>query len=432
MVKEQIREEELLAIEDPGEAVDRVEQVKPYQKYLEAKLGLRNHWYPAFFSQELKEGATRGEMIAGERIFFKRAGGVVYGIEDRCAHRGAAFSAKPECFTENTVTCWLHGFTFDVRNGKLVQILTEPGSSAIGKINIQSYPVEEHNGVVFTFIGDMNPPPPLKQDVQPKFWNPGLKFHPLMRHKIKANWRISAENGYDAAHIYAHRNSAVVTELKIPLPLGTYSPDKEGVIVHEEEGQAKGIVKLQGRDVQIWYADIEGVRITAANVDPDNPPEPVDMFVGLYMPCGLEVDWFPAPGMIHFEWYVPVDEEHHFYMITQSKYCETEEEERQFHEECETAFGPLVWKEPAGQTAYPGDGPTWGFNNFDAFGREQLEHVYAEEDFWNRERLYKPDYIIVRWRMLVNKHMRGIQKRGNFAATNGWSPDGRNYVPEVI
>ena len=432
MVKEKVREEELLEIEDPGEAVDRVEQVKPYQKYLEAKLGLRDHWYPVFFSQELKEGATRGEMIAGERIFFKRAGGVVYGIEDRCAHRGAAFSAKPECFTENTVTCWLHGFTYDVRNGKLVQILTEPGSNLIGKINIRAYPVEEQNGVVFTFIGDMNPPPPLKLDVQPKFWNPGLKFHPLMRHKIKANWRISAENGYDAAHIYAHRNSAVVTELKIPLPLGTYSPDKAGVIVYEEEGQAKGIVKLQGRDVQIWFADIEGVRITAANVDPDNLPEPVDMFVGLFMPCGLEVDWFPAPGMIHFEWYVPVDEEHHLYMITQSKYCETEEEERQFHEECETMFGPLVWKEPAGQTAYPGDGPTWGFNNFDAFGREQLEHVYAEEDFWNRERLYKPDYIIVRWRMLVNKHMRGIQKRGNFAATNGWSPDGRNYVPEVI
>ena len=63
--------------------------------------------------------------------------------------------------------------------------------------------------------------------------------------------------------------------------------------------------------------------------------------------------------MIHFEWYVPVDEENHMYMITQSRYCSTEEEERQFHEECENSLGPLVWKEPAGQTAYPGDGPSW-------------------------------------------------------------------------
>ena len=58
----------------------------------------------------------------------------------------------------------------------------------------------------------------------------------------------------------------------------------------------------------------------------------------MFLPSGLEVDWFPQPGMIHFEWYVPVDEQHHMYMITQSRYCNTEEEERQFHEDCETLF----------------------------------------------------------------------------------------------
>jgi hypothetical protein len=58
-----------------------------------------------------------------------------------------------------------------------------------------------------------------------------------------------------------------------------------------------------------------------------------------------------------------------------------------------------------------------------------MEHVYANEDWFNRERLYRPDYIIVRWRMVVAKHMRGIQKRGNFANTNGWSPDGKGYSP---
>ena len=132
--------------------------------------------------------------------------------------------------------------------------------------------------------------------------------------------------------------------------------------------------------------------MVAANIDdPDNPPEEgADIDVGLFMPCGLEVDWFPMPGMIHFEWYVPIDETSHMYIITQSKYCETEEEERAFHEECENWLGPLVWKQPDGQTDYPGDGPTWGFNNFDSFGREQLEHVYAKEDWWQEERLYRP------------------------------------------
>lgn len=432
MVVGKQQEESLYQIADTEEAVDEVERLKPYHKYLEAELGLRNHWYPIFFGQELAEGETRGEMLAGERILYKRAGGRVYAIEDRCRHRGAAFSAKPECYSTNTVTCWLHGFTFDVRDGKLIQILTEPGSNAIGKINLKSYPVEEHNGVVFTFIGDMEPPPPLRSDVQPKFWNPGLKFHPLMRHRINANWRLSAENGYDAGHIYAHRKAQIVTELKIPLPLGTYSPDKSGVDVYDEVGDdPKGIVKRQGADVQVWAANVEDQAVLAANIDdPANPPEEgADIDVGLFMPCGLEVDWFPMPGMIHFEWYVPIDERSHMYMITQSKYCDTEEEEQAFHEECENWLGPLVWKKPLSQTDFPGDGPTWGFNNFDSFGREQLQHVYDKENWWNRERLYRPDYIIVRWRMLVAKHMRGVQKRGDWANTDGWSPDGKGYSP---
>ncbi len=429
MVKERETDEALLAIHDAGDAVERTERVKPYFNYLKAELGLRNHWYPAFFSRELAEGEMMPQMLLGERIYFKRAAGKVYGVEDRCAHRGASFSSKPECYSENTITCWLHGFTYDVRDGNLVEVITEPGSRAINKIQIKTYPVEEHNGVVFAFIGDTTPPPPLRSDVQPKFWNPGLKFHPLHRHQIRANWRLSCENGYDAAHIYAHRNSAIVTEVGVPMPLGTYAPDKDSVVVYEAAGDApKGVVKLMGErpginaDVNVWQAEIEGNKITALNVDPDNPPSGVDLDVGLFMPCGLEVDWFPQPGMIHFEWYVPVDEEHHMYMITQSRYCSTEEEERQFHEDCATSLGPLVWKEPADQTAYPGDGPTWGFNNFDQFGRAHLEHVYAKEDFWNRERLTKADYIIVRWRMLVHKNLRGIQTRGNWAPIGEWDP----------
>ena len=47
-----------------------------------------------------------------------------------------------------------------------------------------------------------------------------------------------------------------------------------------------------------------------------------------------------------------------------------------------------------------------------------------------REHLFRPDYIIVRWRMLVAKRMRGIQQRGEWARTHGWSPDGRNFDPQ--
>jgi len=38
----------------------------------------------------------------------------------------------------------------------------------IGKIRHKTYPVREINGVVFVFIGDFDPPPPVEQDTQPK------------------------------------------------------------------------------------------------------------------------------------------------------------------------------------------------------------------------------------------------------------------------
>ena len=99
---------------------------KPWAPYLKAALGFRNHWYPACFSKEVAEGQCFGLELLGERVLFKRIEGRVYAIEDRCAHRGVPFSARPECFSANTVTCWYHGFTYDLRDGRLVAIVTDP------------------------------------------------------------------------------------------------------------------------------------------------------------------------------------------------------------------------------------------------------------------------------------------------------------------
>ena len=59
--------------ERPGDdvhgEVERGQRDKPWQRYLDAALGLRNYWYPVLFSHELQEGATRPETLLGERLF---------------------------------------------------------------------------------------------------------------------------------------------------------------------------------------------------------------------------------------------------------------------------------------------------------------------------------------------------------------------------
>lgn len=79
-----------------------------------------------------------------------------------------------------------------------------------------------------------------------------------------------------------------------------------------------GVIKAND-DVNIWSVEIEDEKVTAANVDLDNLPPDTDIAVGLYMPCGLEVDWWPIPGLLHFEWYAPIDEDHHLYTIRHAK-----------------------------------------------------------------------------------------------------------------
>jgi carbazole 1,9a-dioxygenase len=119
--------------------------------------------------------------------------------------------------------------------------------------------------------------------------------------------------------------------------------------------------------------------------------------VSIWMPCGLKVEPFPQPHIIHFEWYVPVDERTHRYMITWGSYAKTDEEKQRFHDACANTWREVV----------PRD-----FNNDDMFAREAMDEFYASDDGWFRERLFGPDVVITQWRILCSRRGRGIQRRG--------------------
>ncbi len=75
--------------------VERGQRDKPWQRYLDATLGLRNYWYPVLFTHELKEGETRAETLLGERLFLKRINGTVHCVDSvrgrqRLAWQGAS------------------------------------------------------------------------------------------------------------------------------------------------------------------------------------------------------------------------------------------------------------------------------------------------------------------------------------------------------
>ena len=236
-----------------------------YQPYKDAAWGFINCWYPALFSEELKEGEVEGIQICGIPIVLRRINGKVYALKDQCIHRGVRMSAKPMCMSDSTISCWYHGFTFDLETGKLVTIVGNPDDKLIGTTGVTAYPVDELTGIIFVFVRDDDFPdedvPPLAHDLPIRFPENSEKYpHPLWEtptpsllddnvvalgiHRTgDTNWRVAVENGFDNAHIFIHQDNAVVQSNNWVLPLGIRPTSDDAITLIEDDDGPKGIMQ---------------------------------------------------------------------------------------------------------------------------------------------------------------------------------------------
>lgn len=361
-----------------------------WSNYVDAKLGFRNHWYPARYEHEVEEGALVPVTLLGENILLTRVDGKVKGVRDRCAHRGVRFSAQPLCFQKGTVSCWYHGWTYDVDSGALCDVLTSPESPVIGRVAIQTYPVMEAKGLVFVFIGDIEPPP-LEHDTPPGFLDEGT--HCLgIRRPVAANWRMGVENGFDTTHIFMHRDTVLVKGNNIALPLGFVPADRSAMNIHDQ-GWPKGVLdQLAQNYIPVFEATVRGE--AAARVELKGDEKMVAAQVSVWLPGALKVDPFPDPTLIQYEFYVPTtDNEHEYFQVLQ-RTVESSAEVDAFRSEFDAKWEPMALR---------------GFNDDDVWAREAMEEFYASGDGWSNERLFPPDMCIVEWRRLASKHARGVQ-----------------------
>jgi phenylpropionate dioxygenase-like ring-hydroxylating dioxygenase large terminal subunit len=128
---------------------------------------LKNQWYMALPSSQLKVGKMLSVEIFSEPVlFFRKSNGVVEAIRDICPHRGIPF--KYGRIVKDLVECPYHGWKFD-GGGVCREIpsLTSTQKLDCTKIKIKSYLVKEQFGGVWVFIGDTNydqalcPQPPV-------------------------------------------------------------------------------------------------------------------------------------------------------------------------------------------------------------------------------------------------------------------------------
>jgi len=368
-------------------AVQTVDSTKtsPWQRYQEAALGFRNYWYPALPSRKLRKKPIPIKIL-GEKLLLIRHRGKCYAIEDRCAHRGVPISAGGRCEFPgtNTISCPYHGWTYDITNGQCVGALTDgPDSPIVGKVRITTYSVEERKGLIWVFIGD-GEAPALEEDVPEELLS-GIGVVEVRVTLRPGNWRLAAENGLDPAHAaYLHRHAALSFFRRFPAAKTKVAPLVDGKSVGYTQGPSLMTCEYPG--LGIWPQKEQGQWWKKARSRPTES--------ALHLPGFLRVDPFPTLGVIHYEWYVPVDERHHRY----------------FQFSVSRTSGLRAWKfRLAYWVWWRWLGPVL-FNGQDASIVRLMDPFYAEEDGWNRERLFRPDTVLTAWRKYCHENGREVQR----------------------
>jgi phenylpropionate dioxygenase-like ring-hydroxylating dioxygenase large terminal subunit len=116
----------------------------------EATPFIRNAWYVACFSDEVKRGEPFGRRILGERlVFYRRRDGKVVALKDRCPHRSFPLSAST--VDGDDIVCRYHGIRYGP-DGSCKQVPTQ--DHAPKAMRVPAFLVVETAPVVWIWMGD--------------------------------------------------------------------------------------------------------------------------------------------------------------------------------------------------------------------------------------------------------------------------------------
>jgi len=353
--------------------------------YDRAELGFRNYWYPVQWAAQIGQKPVPIQLL-NERIVLVRDGDTIHGLHDRCPHRGVPLSLGRRQY-EGTISCAYHGWTYKLDDGMMCAALTDgPDSPINNKVSVATYPVEQRLGLVWVYIGDGDPPP-VERDIPKELLE--NKFVMGGRWDIRnGNWRFAAENGFDEGHAKYLHNTALWRMFKV-MPAW----NKTRIVESDD-----WLVRVQ--DEVHWEADFPGLgqwtnkrwwkRVSlpdapgkADDINPVIAKMDIPGFVSIRLPGLLRVAY---PHFIHYEWYVPVDEERVRYVQVMVRF-ETGLKASMFKAKYLTAIRWLFH----GQ-----------FTNQDAW---MVDVMNAPP-----EKLYRPDLSLTAWRRYIEREKPTIQE----------------------
>ena len=164
---------------------------------------LKNAWYVAAWSDEIK-GELRQVKVLDEKIcMFRSSQGEVIAMEDACPHRKLPLSKGR--IKDDNVECGYHGLTFNCAG----QCIVAPGQGTIpSNAKVRAYPCEEKYGLVWIWMGN----PALADTAEifdiPNFDNPDWGMNKGKALEIDCNYLFVTDNLLDPTHVaWVHQSS---------------------------------------------------------------------------------------------------------------------------------------------------------------------------------------------------------------------------------
>jgi len=277
--------------------------------YEAAALGFRNYWYPVQWAEQVGKKPVPIQLL-GERIVLVRDKEEIYALHDRCPHRGVPLSLGRRQY-EGTISCPYHGWTYKLDTGRMCAALTDGPDSPINhKVQVATYPVEQRLGLVWVYVGDGDPPP-VERDIPRELVENELVMGG--RWEVRdGNWRFAAENGFDEGHAKYLHNTALWRLFKVmPAWNKTRIVERDGwlIRVQDEVHWEAEFPELGTWTNRRWWKRMplpDAPGNGTGNVNPVIRDLDLPGFVSVRLPGLLRVAY---PQFIHYEWYVPVNED---------------------------------------------------------------------------------------------------------------------------
>jgi phenylpropionate dioxygenase-like ring-hydroxylating dioxygenase large terminal subunit len=180
---------------------------------------LRNYWYVAAASREVKESPL-GRTILGQRIvLFRGASNTVSALADVCPHRRAPLSMGH--VVGDTIACPYHGIRF-TGSGICKHIPTQDHIPP--RLAARAYPVRERYGMIWIWLDDS--PPTVEVPALPWREDPGWNSELVHSIHVRAPAELITNNLLDLSHVaFVHAQTIAFSQDRLaedPLVVETF------------------------------------------------------------------------------------------------------------------------------------------------------------------------------------------------------------------